>query len=383
MASSSPSPYTRPIDGLRIKEGVPPIQRPTKEEVAAFPEEARRLLDENWAEQEPLVTQGSHALGWMEDAHLLLAGATGPGLGGALASAALHLIGKRGSLTVIGRDLSRSVGYEMGQAMQARAEQLGFGERFHWLNSGLGLDGKELDAIVAALQEAGADRVVYINTVAAANSGTLPGHPPVYVTDMDEEGLFQWQIPPLDERAIEATKFIMGTMAVEFPGALAAQGIDVALTAFADWRGSLDHISRDPANPEYGRQGTYSTSLYLPKDIIQEATAAAYGTDQRVIDIFLPIMRTRALSFIPGGVFMSRVYDTLMAREGIRRIDIPELAIGMLDRIGQALSGNDNPFPRLDAHEAPLDLWFFEVARRLNNDESSPFFYKKWLARGA
>jgi hypothetical protein len=29
-------------------------------------------------------------------------------------------------------------------------------------------------------------------------------------------------------------------------------------------------------------------------------------------------------------------------------------------------------------HEAELDLWFFEILRRLNNDADSDFYYKKW-----
>ena len=77
---------------------------------------------------------------------------------------------------------------------------------------------------------------------------------------------------------------------------------------------------------------------------------------------------------------MSYVYAELMKREGIRRIDVPELALAMLDRIGRAIDeGYDNPFPRLDAHEAPLDLWFYEVVQRLNEDENSEFFFRKWI----
>ena len=51
-----------------------------------------------------------------------------------------------------------------------------------------------------------------------------------------------------------------------------------------------------------------------------------------------------------------------------------------LDRIGKALRGeSDNPFPHLDIHEAPLDLWFCEVVQRLNNEEDSDFYFKKWI----
>jgi hypothetical protein len=197
---------------------------------------------------------------------------------------------------------------------------------------------------------------------------------------VDENGLFQWQLYPLSEQAIEATRLIMGTMAIAFPARLERAGIQVEATAFADWRGSLDRSSRDPVRVEYGRQGAYSTSLYLPKDIIQEATASAYRSGRTVIDCFFPVMRTQALSFVPGGTAMSCIYDTLMEKEGVRRVDIPELALAMLDRIGRAFQGeDDNPFPRLDSHEAQLDLWFYEILSRLTDDEASAFYFKTFL----
>ena len=382
MSSTSPSPFARPTPGLRIKEGTPPISRPTKEEVASFPEEAKRLLDRNWAAQEALIDKGDYDLKWLQGKHFFLGGGTGPGLGGAIATALLNLIGDSGSITISARDLTRSVGYESGLLMQARAAEAGLGNRFHWLNDGMALEGENFEKIVSALKEAGADRVIYINATAAASSGLLPGYPPVFVKDVDEEGLFEWGLPSLNEKSIETTKFVMGTMAVQFPHELEKAGIKVEVTTFIDWRGSLDRTSREPGAVEYGRQGAYSTSLYLPKDIIQEATSAAYGSGKTVIDVFFPVMRTRALAFIPGGTTMSNVYDRLMEKEGIRRVDIPELGLGMLDRIGRALDGDDNPFPRLDIHEAALDHWFFEVVSRLNDDEDSDFYFKRWIDRG-
>ena len=99
-----------------------------------------------------------------------------------------------------------------------------------------------------------------------------------------------------------------------------------------------------------------------------------------MLDIFYPMMRTRALPFIPGALTMANINDKLMQREGIRRRDVPELALGALERVGQALTaGYDNPFPRLDAHDAHLDEWMFEIAARLNNDENSDFYYKRWV----
>jgi hypothetical protein len=174
----------------------------------------------------------------------------------------------------------------------------------------------------------------------------------------------------------------MGEMAIQFPRVLQENGIVVEAAVYADWRGSLDKVGRDPSFPEYGRQGAYSTSLYLPKEIIQNATRKAYGEkNQIVMDIFYPMMRTRALPLIPGGMTMANVNQTLMEKENIRWIEIPELALAALDRVGKALTeGYDNPFPRLDQHDAHLDEWFYEVVKRLNNDEDSNFYYKRWMS---
>ncbi len=380
MATHSPSPFTTPDPKLRIKPGAPAVSRPTKEEVERFPAEAAGMIDATWKAQSALLSEQKYDLDKIRGKHFLLAGATGPGLGGAFASVLLHTMKDEGSLTVIGRDLKKSQGFETGQRMQQIAEERGIGSRFHWSNGGLALEGPGLEEILGVLRNAGAKEVVYVNTVAAANSGILPGHPPVYVKDVDEEGLFQWELEPLTEKNIESTKFIMGEMAVKFGEVLEQNGIGVSVTAFADWRGSLDRTSREPANPEYGRNGAYSTSLYLPKDYLQEAAARAYGTKSRVIDFFFPIMRTRALGFIPGGVTMSHVYDELMRREGIRRVEVPELALGALQEMGRAAAGESyHPFKRLDAHEEPLDLWFFEVVKRLNENKSSDFYYKHWF----
>jgi hypothetical protein len=385
MTSKIISPFGQPAPGLRIREGSPPLTRPTKEEIAAFPAEAQRLLDHTWTSQRALLDAGRYDLHWLEGRHILLAGATGPGLGGAFAAAVLGT-GKAASLTILGRDLSRSLNYETGRAMQAQAEAAGMtGEgqtRFHWLNDGMALEGAPLENLLVALRAAGADRVVYFNTVAAALSGLLPGMPPVFVKDVDEDGLFQWQLTPLGEREIEVTRFVMGEMAVRFPAILEANGIAVGASVFADWRGSLDKASRDPAQYEYGRHGAYSTSLYLPKEILQAATRSAYGSERRVLDIFYPMMRTRALPLIPGGLTVAAINETIMQREGVRRLDVPELALVGLDFVGKTLTqGYDNPFPRADRHDAHLDEWMFEIMGRLNNDENSDFYYKHWMSR--
>jgi len=380
MAHSQASPFARPSPGLRIKQGGPPLRRPEPAEVAAFPDKARSLIEGTTKSQAVCLERGAYSLEWVEGRHFLLMGGTGSGVGGALAAAVLNLLGASGSLTIVARDLKRSLGYESTLLLAEKAEQAGLGERFQWLNTGAALEGGRFDQIVQAVKEAGADRVVYVNTVAAAMSGLLPGYPPVYVRDVDEEGLFEWELTLLDERSIEATKYTMGTMAVEMPDALEKAGVAVEVAAFADWRGSVDLSSRNPASPDYGRQGAYSTSLYLPKEIIQDATSSAYRAGRPTIDCFLPVMKTQALSMVPGAMAMAFLYETLMEKEGIRTVYPPELALGMLDRIGRAVRGeSDNPFPRLDLHEASVDLWFLEVLTRLNEDEESDFYFERWI----
>jgi len=380
MAENRTSPFASPSPGLRIKKGGPPLRRPDPAEVAAFPEQARKLVEDTRALQTACLDRGDYHLGWAEGRHFLLVGGTGSGVGGGLAVAVLNAVKNAGSLTIVGRDLKQSVGYQAALIMKETAEQAGLGNRFHWLNTGAALEGERFGKIVRALQEAGADRVIYVNTVAAAMSGLLPGYPPVFVKDVDEVGLFEWELTPLDERSIEATKHTMGTMAVELPSELETAGVGIETAVFADWRGSVDRSSRDPSSPDYGRQGAYSTSLYLPKEILQAATSSAYRSGKCLTDFFLPIMKTQALSMVPGGMAMSGLYDTLMEKEGVRTILPSELALRMLDRIGRVVQGeDDNPFPRLDLHEASLDLWFLEVVTRLNEDDNSDFYFERWI----
>lgn len=398
MAISSVSPFARPTPGLRIKEGAPAPGRPSQEEASALADEARSLLRATREEQEQILSpqrglirdlgdatslfdKGTgYNLDWAAGRHFFIAGGTGSGLGGALAAALLHAPHPVGSLTVVSRDLTRSLGYETGLAMQEYAEEHGLADRFHWINSGLALEGKDFEDIVSALKKVRAEEIIYANMVAAAYSGLLPGYPAVYVMDVDDEGLFQWRLAPLEKRSIEATRYLMGTLAVDFPKALDRVGISVAGSIFADWRGSLSRQTRDPGSPVYGRQGPYSTSLYLPKDIVQAYVSRMYGGRGIALDFFLPLMKTRALNLIPGGRALWRIYSTLLRRSGVRQISVPELALGVLHTTGIALrERNFNPFPRLDAHEAQFDLWFYELARRVNADEESEFCYRKWM----
>jgi hypothetical protein len=374
------SPFAKPFPDLRVKDYNTQVPRPNAEEVARFPEQARALLDRISIQQEVFLTGSDYKLDWIKGHHFMLAGATGPGLGGAIESAVRRYVEDEGSITVLARDLSKSVGFQMGLQMSERAEQAGMGNRYHLMNEGMSIEGPVFEKMIASLREAGAKDLIYINSVAAAMSGILPGYPPIYVKDVDSEGLFQWRLPPLSEQQIESTRTVMGKLAVAFPRALEAAGFRVAVTCYIDWRGSLDVLSRDPSSSAYGRQGPYSTSLYLPKEYLQSDTIQSYGRGRTVLDCYLPVMRTRAISFIPGATPQWYLMSRLMDLSGVRRRDVPELALGVLDQIGRALSGNPyNPFPRLDDHESPLDEWYQQIVLRLNNEEGSEFYWKNWI----
>jgi hypothetical protein len=381
--SDSPSPFAKPFEGLRIKDYNMAVPRPSPDEIATFPEQARALLDRIAIQQEVFLGGSDYRVDWIKGHHFVLAGATGPGLGGAVEGAVRRLTEQEGSVTVLARDLSKSIGFEMGKQMVDKADVAGFGSRYHLSNDGMATEGPLFEKLCQDLKAAGANDLIYVNGVAAAMSGILPGYPTVYVKDVDEQGLFQWRLPYLSEQAIESTRTVMGKMAVAFPRALEAAGFRVAVTCYIDWRGSLDVLSRDPKSAAYGRQGPYSTSLYLPKEFLRADTIQSYGQGRIVLDCFLPVMRTRALSFIPGATPQWHLLSHLMDVSKIRRRDVPELALGVLDHIGRALSGGPyNPFPRLDDHESPLDEWYWQVALSLNNDPASEFFYKNWMKQG-
>ena len=357
------------------------VTRPSKEEREILPRKAQALIEAVQQQQREVLNSGDYQFSWIAEKHFLLAGATGAGLGGCLATAILDHLSARGSLTIISRDLTHSLPYETGNFFVYLARSKGFADRVHWINDGLATEGKAFDQVVEKLKQVGARKIIYVNTVAAAYSGLLPGFPQIYIKDVGDDGLFQWTLPYLTEKNIEASKYIMGTLAVSFPYALEKHGFFVDLVVFADTRGSLDRLSRDPSSSVYGRQGAYSSSLHLPKDIIQQEVSWSYQSGKRrVMDFFMPMMRTRALTFIPGARLTSLLFDRLMELTGIRRIDIPELALMMLRRMGESLEAADyNPFPRLDGHEAQLDLWLNELLQHLNNDEDSDYYYKKWI----
>ena len=145
MKSKRTSPFLKPIPGLRIKHGAPAIVKPTRQEIENFPSEARALIDNTWAVQRFLLRARQYHIDWLKDRHVILAGATGQGLGGAYATAVLNSIGHLGSLTILSRDLSRSLQFETGVYMQQIAEKRGLANRFAWINDGVALEGKPFE----------------------------------------------------------------------------------------------------------------------------------------------------------------------------------------------------------------------------------------------
>ena len=380
MADNQASPFACPSPGLRIKQGGPPLRRPEPEEVAAFPERARSLLEGTAKSQAACLERGAYSLEWVEGRHFLLVGGTGSGVGGALAAAVLNLLGASGSLTIVARDLKRSLGYQSALLLKEKADQAGLGERFQWLNTGAALEGERFAQIVQAVKEAGADRVVYVNTVAAAMSGLLPGYPPVFVRDVDEEGLFEWELSPLDERSIEATKFTMGTMAVELPDALEKAGVAVEAAAFR--RLARERRPEQPG-PRFARIRSSGRLFNQP--------VSAQG-DHPGRNLFrLPCGKADhrllpARDEDPGPEHGARGDGhglPVRNPDGKGRHSMHRPAGACPGHAGpnrQGRSGeSDNPFPRLDLHEASLDLWFLEVLTRLNEDENSDFYFKRWI----
>lgn len=374
------SPFASPFKNLPIREYIPTVEKPSKEAAQKYPVEAERILDNIWRRHTELLPSGRFDPFWAKGRHFLLAGATGPGVGGAIEGIARRMTKEAGSVTVVSRNLSRSVEFEMARQMEERAAVQGFGNRYHALNDGLALEGPAFDKTVEALKEAGADDLIYVFGIADAVAGVLPGFPEIYVKDIDEDGVFQWKLSTLNDQAVSMTRFVMGELAVEFPRRLREAGFRVAVSCFMDYRGSLDKISRDPDSPHYGREGAYSTSLYLPKEYLQAETSAAYGTERIVIDCFVPVLANRFLGYIPGAKPQSFIYDRMMKLSNIFRRDIPEIGLNMMNAVGRAIhSESFNPYPRLDRHETPLDEWYWEVLTRLNNESGSRFFWKKWI----
>ena len=76
MTTHMTSPFGQAMPGLRIKEGAPPLTKPTKEETEAFPSEAHTLRDKTWAAQAPLIASRQYDLQWVEGRHLLVASGT-------------------------------------------------------------------------------------------------------------------------------------------------------------------------------------------------------------------------------------------------------------------------------------------------------------------
>ena len=373
--------YSALTEGIRVKVGGPRVGRLRKEGLEGLRKEGKELVDRSRREWAGYWKEGlCGSLKGLEGKHFLIIGGSGNGLGSAMVFGVLELIRGGGSLMMVSRDIEMSLGYVASEYLMGVEE--GLSGRLSWSNEGLDLlRGKGLERILEHLKVVGAKRVIYINTVASAISGMLPGKEKVYIKDVDDAGLFQWDLKELSEKEVERTKGIMGDMAVLLVEILEREGFEVEASIFADWRGSLDKVSRDESYREYGRNGAYSTSLHLPKEVIQEAVLDNYRSGKNVgskmIDIFYPVMKTRALSYIPGGMMMARILDHLMGGEGF---SVNELGLKGLECIRRLIFGEDgNPFPRLDLREVEYELWYYEIIRGLNEKEGSEFYYKNWI----
>ena len=99
-----------------MKVGAPALLRQSQDTLERFPADAARLWDAQRTRQTELAASGEYDLSWLGDRDIVLAGATGAGLGGALATALMEVARPR-SLTVLSRDVSRSVEFETGKLM--------------------------------------------------------------------------------------------------------------------------------------------------------------------------------------------------------------------------------------------------------------------------
>jgi hypothetical protein len=373
----SVSPYAKPFAGLEIREGGPLLKRSSRDELQKFPAEAKEIIEGIRREQSS--QKNDFALDWMRKRNFLLCGATGYGLGACLAACVLDNIGPEGSLTIVSRDLKNSFNYHTALYLQETAAAKGV--KFTWANTGLSSDDNGFKTLAGILRKQGRD-FIYVNTVAHAFSGLLPGMAPVYVKDLDESGgLIQWKLQELSEKQVGVNREMMGGTSVAVPAALEREGLCADVSVFCDWRGTLDKISRVPDAAEYGRQGAYSTSLFLSKDIIQRYVMENPDRKGRIIlDAFFPIMDTPALLFLPGGRLIRDLMKKIMEKNGQRPKPVSAVALELWHLVGHYIGRKMfNPFPRLDCYESQFDLPFFYLLERLNSDESSEFYYRKWI----
>ena len=105
MSSSLSHPYARMRPNMRVREGAPVPQRPTKEEIENFPRDAANLLA-YIASCQDAMRANPYDVSWTADRHFLIAGGSGTGIGGALSVALLNCLSSRGSLTMVARDLT-------------------------------------------------------------------------------------------------------------------------------------------------------------------------------------------------------------------------------------------------------------------------------------
>lgn len=411
---TSPSPFSTHLPGRLVVKGTPTPSGPRDAAEraaleASLPGKAADILAGITLQQSGLWGRFPNARA-LRGQHVLLVGGTA-GLGAATAVALKNILGPTGSLTIVALDRTKvGLGEDLVLPLYVGKALLEQGSQAEHTpvalsNDGAALEGPSYDAMMKCLSSVNASNVLYINMAAAASSGlirlpdgTLP--PPVfvrsvltpkraaYVQEKDRAGfsvdggqshLMYWDLPELTPKQVESTRNVMGHWAVGLPEKLRQAGVGVAQENYAGWRGSYDVLSRDPASDTYGAQGAYSTSLWLPKDVIRDymkrndlPVPAMYH--------FFPTMRTRALGLIPGGPEIAAIYAHLLAKTGRAYIGVPELALMMLDTMGQALTKGfaPHPTPRYDMHEQMVDFEAGQIVANLSDDPASPFFYGQY-----
>lgn len=169
----------------------------------------------------------------------------------------------------------------------------------------------------------------------------------------------------------------MGRLAAGFPAALERAGVGVEGDAVLRLAGSLDRTNRDPASPDYGRQGLLDESLLHPQGDTPGGDARGDRDEKnRARPVFAGDADARPLPR-PRGDPDAAPLRRPDAAQGVRRVDPPELALAALGKVGRTRGRlPHNPFPRLDLHEAALDLLVHRGARAPERGHGEPVLFQ-------
>jgi len=304
----------------------------------------------------------TNSLDGIRGRHFILVGGTCH-MGEALSAALIPRIGLAGSLLVLSDQDPSDVTlgekavfpYYYGEQLQKEAQARGL--RYTWINQvqeERGGADPVFSKIKEHLRDCQAQNLVIIHTLEPRSFGVMPGHDPFYIREVDDGNrLFEWQIPPLTFSEFEKARIKFVSVPRTFSELLVVQGFKVASTHFVDYWASEDEYSREPRRVEYGRQGIFSGHLSDLKQMIREHVLRKASDRNQMVHV-LPSSSLR--SFF-GGNALANLYQNLMQAQGIRFIDVPELALMVLDRI-RLLHENSRtytPVVRHDEHERILD----------------------------